>query len=143
LTNKQILIKSIRLSIILTIVNVVFSIVLSKVFSGSFEMGQITGYLGNVTLLEVMLLLLYGSAIDFTSTTKWSSAMKLLRITTKRNEDEEMSVTRVGKQMKLTKNRMRELEGDKTRSAERRALLYVLCGAILLAEIVALALLSS
>jgi hypothetical protein len=43
---------------ILTIVNVVFSLVLSKVFSGALESGLITGYLGNLTLLEASFMFL-------------------------------------------------------------------------------------
>jgi hypothetical protein len=141
-TNKQILIKSLQLSLILTIVNVALSIVLSKVFSVGIELGQITGFFGNFTLLEVMTLFLYGGAVDFTSSVKWSSALRLLRIPIKAKEEGKKLDTSLGGQSKLNKESEREWETEKSRSGERRAIVYILSGVILLAEIVALAVLS-
>lgn len=136
--NKQILIKSTRLSIILTIVNVVLGLVLSKVFSGGFELGQVSGSFGNVTLLEAMVLLLYGGAVDFTSSVKWTSVFRLLRIPT--GKKEERSDIKLGNQA-MTSKKIDEIDIEKSRSGERRAISYILSGAILLAEILILAML--
>jgi len=138
LSNRQILIKSFRLSIILNIVNVILSLVLSKVYSGGFETGQISEYVGNITLLETMLMFLYGGAVDFTSSVKWSSAMRFLRIPPRHKGDEE----NIGEHNNLDKNRKKELDIEKSRSGERMALVYIICGAILLAELVVLAIIN-
>jgi hypothetical protein len=135
--------KSIRLSVILTIVNVVLSLVLSKVFSGGLEVGQITGSFGNVTLLEAMALFLYGGGVDFTSSVKWSSIVRFLRIPTKPKEDDERSDVFTEGHTKPKRISERESEIEKSRSGERRAIVYIISGAILLVEIVALAMLSS
>jgi hypothetical protein len=122
-------------------VNVVLSFVLSKAFSGNLELGQITASFGNVTLLEAMALFLYGGAIELTSTVMWSSMMRLLRIPTKHSEEDEMLFTRVGVLTRLIKKSAKDID-KKPRSTEPRAITYILCGGILLVEIVALALLS-
>jgi hypothetical protein len=139
--NKQILIKSTRLAVILTIVNVVLSLALSKVFSGGLEPGQITGWFGNVTLLEAMVLLLYGGAVDFTSSIKWVSVFRLLRIPARAKEEEETSDSTLGNMAKSSKQKD-EVDIERSRSGERRAISYVLSGVILISEIVLLALLN-
>ena len=139
--NKQILIKSTRLAVILTIVNVVLSLALSKVFSGGLELGQISGWFGNVTLLEAMVLLLYGGAVDFTSSIKWVSVFRLLRIPTRAKEEKEKSDSTLGNKAKRSIHK-EEADIERSRSGERKAISYVLSGAILISEIVVLALLS-
>ena len=127
---------------ILTIVNVVFSIVLSKVFSGTLESGQITSYLGNLTLLEAGFMFLYGSAVDFASTERWASTLKILRLNTMPNEEKEVNKISSEEQTFAIKSGPKEVKNIKKRNAETRALTYVLCGVILLAEIVVLTLFS-
>ena len=139
--NKQILIKSTRLAVILTIVNVVLSLALSKVFSGGLEPGQITGWFGNVTLLEAMVLLLYGGAVDFTSSIKWVSVFRLLRIPARAKEVEETSDFTLGNKTKNSKQK-EEVDIERSRSGETRAIRYVVSGTILISEIVVLALLN-
>lgn len=138
--NKQILIKSTRLAVILTIVNVVLSLALSKVFSGGLEPSQIAGWFGNLTLLEAMALFFYGGALDFKSSIKWVTVFKLLRISTREKEEETYDITQ-GKKVKSSKQN-EEVDIEKSRSGERKAISYVLSGAILISEIVVLALLS-
>ena len=147
-TIKQILIKSARLSVILTIVNVALSLVVSKAFSGSLGPDQVTGSFGNITLLEAMLLLLYGGAVDLTSSVKWASAFKFLRLPIGRihsrpgEEEEGSSDARGGDKDKTARDRRLESDIERSRGGERRAISYVLSGTILLAETVVLAMLS-
>jgi hypothetical protein len=115
---KQTLSKSFKLGIYLTIINIVLSIVVSKVYSNSLDLDQIMAIFGNVTLIEAMALFLYGGAIDITSTTKWFSAMRILGIQNK------------------------EWKEGNFRSAENKALVYIVCGIILLFETIILAFLS-
>jgi len=56
-TGTRILIKSARYSIILTIINLILSAVISMIFSGGIETSQIAGNLGNLTLLESVILI--------------------------------------------------------------------------------------
>jgi len=112
---KQVLMKSLRLSIEITILNVALSLLVSKVYFDNLDQSQITELFGNLTLLGAMLLFLYGGAIDFSGTAKWAEAMKLLKLHGKDWE-----------------------EGD-SREAERKALGYIICGGILLLEISILA----
>jgi hypothetical protein len=142
LTKKQILKKSLRLSIILTILNVVFSVVLSKVFSGNLERGQVISYLGNITLLEASFMFLYGSAVDYTSTERWASTLKILKLSTASNEEKEGEKTSFEEHVYATKNSTKEVSSEKKRNSETRAITYILCGLILLVEIVVLTLLN-
>jgi hypothetical protein len=113
---KQILKKSFKLGIYLTIINVVFSVVVSKVYSNSLDLNQIMAIFGNFTLIEAMALFLYGGSVDITGTAKWFSAMRILGIQKKEWR-----------------------EGD-SRIAEQKALVYFICGIILLVETIILAL---
>ena len=117
---KQIIIKSIRLSIILNIMTVILSIILSVIFPRGLSISEINGYFGDITFLEVVIVFLFGSANQFTWTEKWASAItSYFRRPSDVGEDEEVSV-----------------------ATERSALFYLLCGAFLFVEVVALALLS-
>ena len=71
--------------------------------------------LGNFTILESMLLFLYGGAVDLSGTAKWSTAMRLLGI---------------------GKGEWKEAEA---RSSEAKAATYFVCGAVLLLETIILA----
>ena len=122
--------------------NVVFILVLSKVFSGTFESGLITGYLGNLTLLEASFMFLYGSAVDFTSTERWASTLKILKLSTEPRDKKEEKKTSFEEKAHSVPNNTNELNREKKRNTETRAITYVLCGAILLAEIMALALIN-
>jgi hypothetical protein len=116
---KQILKKSVKLGKYLTIINVILGVVVSKVYSNTLDLSQIMAIFGNFTLIEAMVLFLYGGAVDITGTAKWFSAMKILGIQKKEWQ-----------------------EGD-SRSAENRALVYILCGIFLLIITIIFALLSS
>jgi len=139
LTNKQILIKSIRLTVILNILNLVLSLALSKVFSGGFEIGQITGIFGNITLLETMALFLYGGAIDFSNSVTWSSITRILRLPFEAKEDNK-------KPDYSTHDRINEHEIkkdiEKAQIGQKNATVFVLVGAIFLGEIIILAIFS-
>jgi hypothetical protein len=142
LTKKQILKKTLKLSIILTILNVVFSVALSKVFSGNVESSQVTGYFGNTTLLEAGFMLLYGSVLDYTSTERWASTLKILKLSTGRNEAKEGEKTSFDKRAHMNLNSIKKIDSGKKRSVETGAIIYVLCGVILLAEIIILTLIN-
>jgi len=77
--------------------------------------------LGNVTLLEAMVLLLYGGAVYFTSSVKWTSVFRLLRIPT--GKKEERSDIKLGNQA-MTSKKIDEIDIEKSRSGERRAISY-------------------
>ena len=142
MTKKQILNKTLKLSIILTILNVVFSVALSKVFSGDVESSQVTSYLGNITLLEASFMLLYGSVLDYTSTEKWASTLKILKLSTGISEKKEGEKTSFEEKAHTDLNNINKVNLGKKWSIETRAIIYVLCGMILLAEIVVLTLIN-
>jgi len=112
------LIKSLRLSLYLTLFNLALSILVSKAYFGDLSLPSVTGLLGDFTLLVAMVLFLYGSAVDLSGTAKWVTLMHLLGL---RKTDWK--------------------EGD-SKNAERKAVSYITVGAILLVETVILALAS-
>jgi hypothetical protein len=117
---KQIIIRSIRLTIILNTITVIISIILSVFFPRGLSISEINGYFGDITFLEVVLLFLFGSANQFTWTEKWASAItSYFRRPSDGGEDEEESAT-----------------------TEKSIIVFLLCGAFLFVEVVALALLS-
>lgn len=120
--------------------NVVLSLALSKVFSGNLEISQVTSYFGNITLLEASFMLLYGSVIDYTSTERWVSTLKILKLSIGTNEDKEGEKTSFGEKVHTDPNSIKKVNSEKKKSIETRAIIYVLCGVILLAEIVILTL---
>jgi hypothetical protein len=85
---------------------------------------------------------LYGSAVDYTSTERWASTLKILKLSTTPNEEKEGKKTSYEEQVNATKNSRKEVSSEKKRNAETRAIIYVLCGLILLAEIVVLTLIN-
>ena len=96
-------------------------------------MGQVIGTLGNIALLESMLLFIYGFIVVRTYT-------KHLKV---ENEYEPYPVyvrvlQWVGWRLPTIKRIVGVDEGDPRK--ERRGYIFLLCGAILFAEIVALAL---
>jgi hypothetical protein len=130
---RNIIIKSIQLTLVLTVVNIIISFILSKAYFGSIETYQITGILGNVTLLESGLLFLYGFIGAYLNTPRlrWD------------NKDENTSTPvrlKTGHWVIPTKRRMIVVD-DNDPSKQGRPFVSILCGAILLAEIVALAIL--
>ena len=133
-TTKEILIKSAQLSIGLTLVNIIFSLILSQASFGVLETKQFMGTLGNITLLESMLLFIYGfiGAYSNTERLRWY------------NKDDNNSVnvrTRIGIWAFPTKRRM-EVVDDGDPGKEWRYFTSILCGGIFLIETVALALLT-
>jgi hypothetical protein len=118
LTLKQILEKSIRFFVYSTLFNVVASIVMSLIFSGNISLIQVIGNFGNLVLFEVMVFFFAGSAIDISHSAKWSASMKLLKL---REKDWTM---------------------NESREAERRALVHILTGVFLIAELLLLSLMS-
>jgi hypothetical protein len=89
--------------------------ILTIYYLKTFEINLFGEYYGDFALVETMLLLIYGSMIDFTHTAKWSSTMKLLKI------------------------RGSEWSLQESRVAERRALTYIMAGVFLFIQIIILA----
>ena len=99
---------------------VIFSVILSVIFPRGLVISEINGYFGDITFLEVVLVFLFRSANQFTWTDKWAWALtSYFRRPSDGGEDEEESAT-----------------------TKRSVLVYLLCGALLFVEVVALALLS-
>jgi hypothetical protein len=115
-------------------VNIIFSLILSQGSFGVLETIQFTETLGNITLLESMLLFIYGliGAYSNTERLRWY------------NKDDVNSVnvrTRTGIWAFPTKRRMEVVdEGDLDK--EWRYFTSILCGVIFLIETVALVLLT-
>jgi len=116
LTFKQVLWRSVRLFIYSTFFNVAASVVLSLVLSGSISVKQVADTLGLLILLEIMVFFFVGGAIDVSHSAKWSAAMKVLKL----------------RDASWTMN--------ESLNAERRALVYVLTGVFLVAELLLLSL---
>jgi len=87
--------------------------------SGSISLTQVASNFGNLVLFEVMVFFLAGSAIDIFHSAKWSASMKLLKL---RDKDWTM---------------------NESRTAERRALVQILTGVFLIAELLLLMLFMS
>ena len=134
-TKRNIIIKSIQLALVLTVVNIIVSFILSSTYFGSIVTSQIIGVLGNITLLESGVLFLYGiiSAYSYTPRLRWG------------NEEEYVSTPvrfKGGDWVVATKRRLGLVDdGDPVK--QERPYVSLLCGAILLVEIVALALLTA
>jgi len=127
---------------ILTLFNVVFSVVLSKVAFGNLEGSQVSSYFGNATLLEAGFMLLYGSMIDYTSTERWTSTLKILKLSTGTNEDKKSEKTSFRENRNMDPNNIKKYNSKNKQNIEIKAITYVLCGAILLAEILILTLIN-
>jgi hypothetical protein len=127
------LIKSAQFSLGITLVNVILSLILSQVFFEGFATGQFIGTLGNITLLESMLLVIYGSIVFWTNTKK---------LRAEKTYEPYPVYIRAGRWVRWVLPTMRRIvgvdEGDPRK--ERRGFFFLLCGAFLLAEIIALAL---
>lgn len=72
-TGTKILVKSVKYSIILTIINVILSLVVSLIFTGGIEINQLTGNLGNITLLESVCLFLAAPVTLYNTATRKDS----------------------------------------------------------------------
>ncbi len=118
MTKTEILTQTARLALVLNIVDVALSFVLSVVYLDTLDLSQVSGVFGNLTLIMAMLMFIYGGAVDFSGTAKWASAMNLLRI-----------------------GKGEWKEGD-SRKAERKAIVYILGGAVMLAETIVLAIIT-
>jgi hypothetical protein len=92
------------------------SIIISLVFSGSISLTQVSDNLGNLALLETMIFFFVGSAIDISHSAKWSAAMKLLKL-----RDTDWTV-------------------KDSRDVERKALIYIMTGVFIIAELLLMAL---
>ena len=117
LTFKQILEMSVRFLIYSTVFNIVTSVVVSLIFSGSVSVTQVADNLGFLILLEVMVFFLVGGFVDISHSAKWSATMKILKF------------------------RDKAWTMNESLSAERRALVYILTGVFLVAELLLLSLL--
>jgi len=111
----QILRKSLLLLLFFNMLNLFLGIVLFIFSLKAFEINLFKEYFGNFALLETMILLIYGSMIDFTNTAKWSSTMKILKLSSK------------------------EWSLQESHNAERRALVYIITGILLFIQIIILA----
>ena len=118
LTFKQVLLRSVRLFIYSTFFNIATSVVLSLVFSGSISVKQVTDNLGLLILLEIMVFFFAGGYVDISHSAKWSATMKILKL------------------------RDKAWTMNESLNAERIALIYVLTGVFLVAELLLLSLLS-
>jgi uncharacterized protein YacL len=117
--NLETLKKSLRIALFLTIADIVLSLVVSKAFSGSIEALQVSAVFGNLALILAMILFLFGGAFDLTATAKWSSAMRMLGISKK------------------------EWKERDSKMAERRAIVLIISGVILLGETIVLAIITA
>ncbi len=131
---KRILIKSAQYSIALTILNMIFSLIISQVSSGGLEVNQITGNLGNITLLESVVLFLTGAYVGWPNTASIVDS----------DNSEDLTVARVpdarGGWFVALIGRRRIVSSEDDGSKIGRAFSFIMCGALLFAEIVALAL---
>ena len=110
------------------------SLLLSQVLFGGLVTARITGILGNLTLLELMLLFLYGFIVVSLNTTR-------LRGDSTEEPHPVHVRLKTGDVVVPTKRRMVVVD-DSDPKKEGKGFISLLCGVILLAEIVALALLT-
>jgi len=130
--NRSIIIKSIQLALGINIINVVLSLILSNAYFGRIEINNITGIIGDITFLESGLLFLYGfiGAYSNNPRLRWN------------NKDENIStIVRSRSILVVPTIRRMELVDDVNPSKQGRLFISILCGAILLAEIILLAIL--
>lgn len=122
------------MTLVLTVVNIIISIILSNTYFGSIVTNQIIGILGNITLLESGILFLYGiiSAYSYTPRLRWDN---------KEEYDSTPVRFKGGNWVVATKRRLGLVDDDDP-AKQVRPYVSLLCGAILLVEIVALALLT-
>lgn len=147
-TGTKILVKSAKYSIILTIINVIISLVVSLIFTGGIETSQITGNLGNITLLESVCLFLAAPVTLYNTATRRDSYRSDGSAEGDENkEDEDYTIARVpngrGGWFVGLIGRRRAVPNEGDRGNVGKALTFVLCGAILFVETVALAFMSS
>jgi hypothetical protein len=114
-TKKQVLLKSLRLMMYFNILNIIFSVVFLIFLIKVMEIKQFLDLFGNLTLIETMLLLLYGGLIDYSHTAKWFSTMKLLKISEK------------------------DWDAQEAREAEKKALSYLLAGFLMFIQMIIIA----
>ena len=126
------IITSIQLALGINIVNIILSLILSNAYFGRIEINNIKGIIGNITFLESGLLFLYGfiGAYSNTPRLRWD------------NKDENNSILVRARSIFVvpTKRRL-EVVDDGNPSKQGRPFISILCGAILLAEIIILAIL--
>ena len=110
-TPKRILLRSLRRFLYLTLCNLIASIIIALFFTHNFTHLQLTSDIGNFALFEAMVLFFVASAVDISHSAKWSTAMKLLKLSSTTWTLEE------------------------SRMAERDALVHVLTGVFLILEL--------
>lgn len=135
----QIIKRSALLFFYLTILNTALGIILSLYLSGNLLIPSISGYLGNLALVEAAIFFLIGGATDFIHTAKWSQAKKSFKLgdldsAMKRYYMERSQVT------KPPKGTSTKWTIEESHEAERRALVYVLVGIFLCLELIFFAL---
>ena len=112
--------------------NIILSFVLSNIYFGSIDTNNIIGIIGNITFLESGLLFVYGfiGAYSNTPRLRWD------------NKDENNSImVRARSIFVVPTKRSMEVVDDGNPSKQGRPFISILCGAILLAEIIILTLL--
>jgi hypothetical protein len=133
---KEILIRSAQYSIAITMINVILCIIISLASSGGLEPNQISGNLGNFTLLESVVLFLTGAYVGWANTDRIVASY----------EGEDPTIARVpdgrGGWFVALISRRRILSREDDGGKIERAFDFILCGAILFVETVALALFS-
>jgi hypothetical protein len=130
--NRSIIIKSIRLALGIGIINIVLSLILSNAYFGRIEINNITGIIGDITFLESGLLFLYGfiGAYSNNPRLRWNN-----------NDENNSTIVRSRSILVVPTKRRMELVDDVNPSKQERPFISILCGAILLAEIIVLAIL--
>jgi len=137
----QIIKRSVHLFFYLTILNTALGIILSLYLSGNLLIPSISGYLGNLALVEAAIFFLIGGATDFIHTAKWSQAKKSFKLgdmySAMKSTGRYMERSQVTKPPKGTSTKWTI---EESHEAERRALVYVLVGIFLCFELIFLAL---
>ncbi len=132
---KKIVLTSTKYLTILTMINVIVSLFLSTIFSGGFDIEQVAGYVGDLGLLDVVVLLLTGASVGLNA------------VVQTRGSDEDRTVTRVpdgrGRWYIALIGRRRVTQrgetGDSDGDSMERTFTYFLCGTMFIVEIVVLA----
>ena len=130
---RKIITKSFQLTLVLTIANAIVSYILSLTIFGSIGVSAITGILGNVTILESAILFLYGIIGAYSNAPK-------LRFDKKDENNPVFVRLKTGDRLVQTKRHMNVVD-DGNPSKQARPFIAILCGGILLAEVIILALL--
>ena len=131
---RNIIIKSIQLTLGINVINIILSLILSNAYFGGIDINNIKGIIGNITFLESAILLLYGASDAYSHTPK-------LRFDPKDENNPVLVRLQTGIKVVQTKRHM-TVEDYRDPSTQGKPFISLLCGAFLLAEIIILAILT-